>query len=126
MVSLPDKRAGSSSVGLTAAFWAEGVGSTCEDQRLMGLEKGWRQGGFTGRVLAVSGTSWSYPGLVAPCSLFYAATLMSYPLGRTYKSVQREGHLGVIFMAPFGSLRNHKSRNNDFSLYPPEKHISKG
>jgi hypothetical protein len=28
-------------------------------------------------------------------------------------------------MAPFGSLKNHKSRNNDFSLYPPEKHISK-
>lgn len=46
---------------------------------------------------------------------------------RTFKSVQRKKktHLGVIFMALFGSLRNHKSRNNDFSLYPPEKNISK-
>lgn len=43
-------------------------------------------------------------------------------------SVQRKKetpHLGVIFMALFRSLRNHKSRNNDFSLYPPEKNISK-
>lgn len=28
-------------------------------------------------------------------------------------------------MAPFGSLGNHKSRNNDFSPYLPGKHISK-
>lgn len=38
---------------------------------------------------------------------------------------KKKNHLGIIFMAPFGSLRNHKSRNNDFSLYPPEKNISK-
>ena len=38
---------------------------------------------------------------------------------------KKKTHLGIIFMAPFGSLRNHKSRNNDFSLYPPEKNISK-
>lgn len=46
---------------------------------------------------------------------------------KTFKSVEREkkNPLGVIFMVLFGSLRNHKSRNNDFSLYPPEKNISK-
>ena len=41
------------------------------------------------------------------------------------KGKKKKTHLGVIFMAPFGSLRNHKSRNNDFSLHPPEKNISK-
>lgn len=41
------------------------------------------------------------------------------------KKKKKKNHLGIIFMAPFGSLRNHKSRNNDFSLYPPEKNISK-
>lgn len=46
-------------------------------------------------------------------------------LSKGKKERKKQPHLGVIFMAPFGSLRNHKSRNNDFSLYPPEKNISK-